>query len=62
MYMDENMDTGDMILKQEVEIYEQETTGELWERLSKIGSELLVDTLDKIENGIAPRVKQEGEF
>ena len=36
MYMDEGMDTGDMILKQEVQIGEDETTGELWERLSKM--------------------------
>ena len=37
MYMDVGMDTGDMILKQETQIGEDETTGELWERLSKIG-------------------------
>ena len=42
MYMDAGMDTGDMILKQEVEIGEDETTGELWEKLSKIGGKLLV--------------------
>ena len=35
MYMDEKMDTGDMILKQEVEIGDDETTGELWDRLKK---------------------------
>lgn len=58
MYMDEGMDTGDMILKQEVEIGEEETTGELWERLSKIGGKLLVETLKQIEEGTAPREKQ----
>ena len=47
MYMDEGMDTGDMILKQEVEIGEEETTGELWDRLSGLGGELLVKTLEK---------------
>ena len=62
MYMDEGMDTGDMILKEEVEIGEDETTGELWNRLSLIGGKLLVETLKKIENGTAPRIKQEGEF
>ena len=36
MYMSEGMDTGDMILKEEVEIDENETTGMLWERLSKL--------------------------
>ena len=62
MYMDEGMDTGDMILKQEVEIGEDETTGELWDRLSKIGGELLVKTLKEIEKGIAPRQKQGNDF
>ena len=62
MYMDEGMDTGDMILKQEVEIGEDETTGELWDKLAKIGGELLVKTLKEIEKGTAPRQKQGEEF
>ncbi len=62
MYMDVGMDTGDMILKQEVEIGEDETTGELWDRLSKIGGELLVKTLQQIEDGTAPRTKQSEDF
>ncbi len=62
MYMDEGMDTGDMILKQEVDIGEEETTGELWERLAKIGANLLVETLKQIEKGIAPRQKQGEDF
>ena len=62
MYMGAGMDTGDMILKQEVEIGEDETTGELWDRLSKIGSELLVETLKQIEAGTAPKVKQGDDF
>lgn len=62
MYMDVGMDTGDMILKETVEIGEDETTGELWERLSKIGGKLLVDTLKLIEEGKAPREKQSDDF
>ncbi len=62
MYMDEGMDTGDMILKEEVKIGENETTGELWERLEIIGGKLLVKTLKEIEKGTAPREKQSGEF
>ena len=62
MYMDEGMDTGDMILKEEVEIGENETTGELWDRLANIGGQLLVKTLKQIENKTATRQKQEGEF
>lgn len=59
MYMNEGMDTGDMILKEKVQIGEDETTGELWNRLSKIGGKLLVKTIEEINNGIAPRIKQE---
>ena len=62
MYMDEGMDTGDMILKKEVEISDNETTGELWDRLSKIGGELLVETLEQIQSGTAPREKQGEDF
>lgn len=62
MYMDVGMDTGDMILKQETKIGEDETTGELWERLSKIGGDLLVKTLKEIENKTAPRIQQGDDF
>ena len=37
MFMDEGMDTGDILLKEETVISDNETTGELWEKLSKIG-------------------------
>ena len=62
MYMDEGMDTGDIILKEEVEIGDNETTGELWDKLSKIGGKLLVETVEKIEIGKAPRTKQGADF
>ena len=61
MYMNEGMDTGDMILKEKVEIGPEETTGELWQKLSKIGGEILVKTLKLIEEGKAPREKQTEE-
>lgn len=62
MYMDVGMDTGDMILKQEVEIDREETTGELWDRLKVVGGGLLVETLKQIEKGTAPREKQGKDF
>lgn len=58
MFMNAGMDTGDMILKEEVEIGEDETTGELWDRLKIIGAELLVKTVKKIEEGTAERTPQ----
>ena len=62
MYMDEGMDTGDMILKEETKIGENETTGELWDRLAIMGGDLLVKTLKLIEEGKAPREKQGENF
>lgn len=62
MYMDVGMDTGDMILKEEVTIGKDETTGELWERLSKIGGELLVKTIKQIEDKTAPRIPQGNDY
>lgn len=62
MYMDEGMDTGDMILQEEVSIGENETTGELWNKLSKVGANLLVKTIRQIEDGKANRKKQGTDF
>lgn len=62
MYMDVGMDTGDIILKEEVQIEDDETTGELWDKLAKIGGELLVKTLEQLEKGMAPRKKQGEDF
>lgn len=61
MFMNAGMDTGDMLLKQEVEIGEDETTGELWERLSNIGADLLIETIKQIEAGTVKKEKQPEE-
>ncbi len=62
MYMDVGMDTGDIILKEEVEIGKDETTGELWDRLALKGGELLVKTLEQVEAKTAPRIQQGEDF
>lgn len=62
MYISEKMDAGDIILQEKIEIGEYETTGELWDRLSKLSGELLVKTLKEIEAGTAPRIPQGEEF
>ena len=62
MYMDIGMDTGDIIEIEKTKIGEEETTGELWGRLSKMGGKLLVETLKKIENGTVTRTKQGDNF
>ena len=62
MYLDEGMDSGDIILQEEISIDENETSGELWDRTSKIGAKLLVETLKQIEENKAPRTKQGNDF
>lgn len=58
MYMDEGMDTGDIIDTFKTEIGEQETAEELFERLSHISAELMLKTLSKLQNGTATRTPQ----
>ncbi len=59
MYLAREMDTGDVIYREETEIGEKETSGELFDRLSDMGASLLVRTLRDIENGTAPRTPQD---
>lgn len=59
MYMDEGWDTGDIIYQAETIIHPDENFASLYTRLSEIGGELLVKTVQDIETGIAPRQKQD---
>lgn len=61
MRMDYGLDTGDVILCEDTEIGEYETTGELFDRLAELGGELLVEAIDKIENGTAEYTPQNHE-
>ncbi len=59
MQMDVGLDTGDMLLVEKTKILENETSGDLYERLTVIGAELLIKTLKAIENGQVKPVKQD---
>ncbi|HDF2823676.1 TPA: methionyl-tRNA formyltransferase [Clostridioides difficile] len=61
MYMDEGLDTGDMILKTEVNLDENITAGELHDKMMNIGAETLKETLRLIEEGNVPREVQNHE-
>ena len=50
MRMAEGLDTGDMLLKYETPIGARETAGELFDRLAQAGAELLVETLDRLDD------------
>lgn len=58
MYLAPEMDTGDIIYSDSTEIGEFETSGELFDRLMYMGADLLLKTLKSIEDGTAPRTKQ----
>ena len=58
MFMDVGMDTGDMILKLETEIGENETSGELFERLASLGADSIEKTLELFDEGSVPREPQ----
>ena len=58
MLMDEGLDTGDMLEVKEVPLEEKETGGSLFDKLSMLGGELIVSTLEKLENGTIKRMPQ----
>ena len=59
MLMDVGLDTGDILLTKETEIGINETSAELFDRLSLMGGELIEETLDALENGTVEPKKQD---
>ena len=57
--MDVGVDTGDILFTEKIKILENETSGDLYERLTVIGAELLVKTLKAIENNEINPIKQD---
>ena len=61
MLMDVGLDTGDMLMKDEIEISEDMTAGELYDILKERGSDLLLETIDGIVNNTIVPEKQTDE-
>jgi methionyl-tRNA formyltransferase len=61
MFMDPGMDTGDIILQTTEPISPEDTAGTLAQRLAPLGARLLVETLERLAQGDAPRRPQEAE-
>lgn len=59
MLMDVGLDTGDILLTSETEIGENETSGELFDRLALLGGDLILETLTALENGTVIPKKQD---
>jgi methionyl-tRNA formyltransferase len=58
MFMDEGVDTGDMLLREEVEISEDDNFETLHDKMKVVGAKLLVKTLDKVIDGSIVRIEQ----
>lgn len=61
MFMDVGMDTGDMLLKDEMEILDEYNLESVHDKLMVMGAKLLVETIDKVVDGIIERIPQPEE-
>jgi len=62
MYMDEGLDTGDILLEHKIDISSKDTGGSLHDRLGQIAPDALLEALRLLEGGGAPRVPQDSAF
>ena len=62
MYMNEGMDTGDIIVKKEIPILETDNVGTLFDKLSLLGEDLLMKTLPSIIDGTCNKEKQDEDI
>ena len=58
MYMDEKMDSGDIIYQEEIKIEDTDNVGTLFDKLSKLGANMIIKILPDIINGNINPVKQ----
>lgn len=59
MYMAKGLDSGDMLLKAEVEITDEDTFATIHDKMAVTGANLLLDTLDQLEAGTLERIPQD---
>jgi methionyl-tRNA formyltransferase len=62
MYMDEGLDAGDILLQRTIDILPDDTGGSLHDRLAQIAPEALLESLQLLANGRAPRTPQDNTF
>lgn len=61
MYMERKMDAGDIITQEKIKILDSDNVGTIHDKLSILGSKLLIETLPSIFNGTNKRIKQNEE-
>src|SRR5438876_3231528 len=59
IYMDEGLDTGDILLQRKIDILPNDTGGSLRDRLAQIAPEALLESLRMLASGSAPRIPQD---
>jgi methionyl-tRNA formyltransferase len=59
MWMDEGLDTGDILLQETTTLRRHDTAESLHDRLATLGASALLKALPQVETGTAPRVKQD---
>ncbi|MDY4443423.1 MAG: methionyl-tRNA formyltransferase [Butyricicoccus sp.] len=61
MYMDRGLDTGDILLVSETKVGENETAGELFDRLAAMGADLISETIKRLPEGIERKPQDDGQ-
>jgi methionyl-tRNA formyltransferase len=59
MYMDEGLDTGDILLQHTIDILPADTGGSVHDQLAKVAPEALLESLQMLAQGAAPRIPQD---
>ncbi len=59
MYMDQGLDTGDILLQRTIDVFPADTGGSLHDRLAKVAPEVLLQSLELLAKGNAPRIPQD---
>ncbi len=62
MYMDEGLDTGDILLQRKIDILPDDTGGSLHDRMAEVAPEALLEGLRLLANGAAPRTPQDKQL
>ncbi|MGI5920292.1 MAG: methionyl-tRNA formyltransferase [Syntrophomonadaceae bacterium] len=62
MFMDEGLDTGDIIMQKQVDIGDTMDCGQVFDLLAEEGCPLLIQTINSVASGTAPRIKQNNEL
>ena len=62
MYMDEGLDTGDVLLQHKIDILQDDTGGSLHDRLAEVAPDALLQALELLEKGNAPRIPQDSSL